>query len=232
MFFSTMETGSLDEIARQMLLSAWSPIVWDGGRRAKAWFSYSDFCALDFDNGEWSTDDAAAMLTKNGMAGIVGTTRSHRLVKDGQPACDRFRIVMPWETRLHDRAAYEQNMARLMTHMPADRACKDGGRFFWPCGHIVFIQDGAPLAWKPFTKPKPSRTAMVDMQLHRVPDWMRAELECGVPIGGRNKTAFRFAIKLKERGFSQDEALGILSCGIDLDRSELAGAISNAFKTT
>lgn len=231
--FTEMGVPTRIALARVIVLTAWSPIVWTGGQRAKANFQHSDFCALDFDDGKWTLGDATTFLLENKLIGIIGTTRSHQKAKDGAPAVDRFRIVMPWAGRILEARTYEQNMARLMAHMPADRACKDAGRFFWPCGRIAFATNGDPLAWLPYAPPPPralSRTAAIDAELRRVPLWMRDELSRGVPPGQRNKTAYRFACHLKQRGFSQRDVEDILVSGIDIDRSELAGAISSAFR--
>ncbi len=229
-FFRETSVPSLAGLARLVTTTAWSPIIWAGGRRASAQFLSSSFAALDFDDGAWTVNDAVQTLVHNELIGLVGTTRSHQKVKDNRPAVDRFRLVMVWETPITDRRAYEQNMARLTTEMPADRACKDAGRFFWPCAEVVYLQAGGRLPWAPYAPAPPRPAAAIDTELRRVPQWMRDDLERGVPEGSRNRTAYRFAAKLKERGFSPDDAAAILGSGIRLDAQELAGVISSAFR--
>jgi len=237
--FNTKQTATIKEIIPGIEKYAWSPCIWQGGRRLKSKFIESYFCVLDFDDGLWTVDNAIDFLTTNNLAGIVGTTKSHQLSKGGGDPQDRFRLVIPWLNPITDLATYEQNMKRVIKNIatdlePADRACSDGARFFWPCRKVVYYRPGKKLSWLPFQKPKPSpRRAQAlrrDTFAKLVPTWMRQQLQSGIIEGTRNKTAYVFAKRLKERGFTCSEAYDELSRYITLDDTELSRTISSAYK--
>lgn len=233
--FTAFEAASGGELAEQCCRAAWSPIIWNGGRRAKVYFSHSHLCALDFDDGRWSVDDAVNALKQRGLAGFIGTTKSHRVSKDGKPATERFRLVLPWDGVITDARTYEQNMSMLVQRLPADKACKDAGRFFWPCKEIVYYQHGTKLEWAPYSVPaprKPSYSATCASQLKQFPVWMENELAGGISVGSRNRTAFRFAAYLKRLGFNERDVFDGFDGRIDIDKAELGQAISSAFRNT
>lgn len=223
---------ALPMLGKEITKHAWSPCVWESGKRAKANFIHADLCALDFDNGYWDISDAKQMLKEQDLAGLIGITKSHQKEKGGEPACDRFRVVMLWEGRISDLRTYEQNMGRLMAHMPVDRACKDGARFFFPCTEIVHIRWGGNLSWLPYQEPKarkPDRSLSHDSSLRQIPSWMEGAIRNVMP-GERNKSVFRFAIRLKERKFSQQETVDFLAAHIDLDRREIERTVTSAWR--
>ncbi len=232
--FVTTDVADIDAFTAYLVTFAWSGCVWRDGRRLRANFVSSDWCALDFDDGRWTVGDALQTLKHNELYGIIGTTKSHQKSKNEAPACDRFRLIMPWNGQITSRDAYEQNMRRLMEHMPVDKACKDAGRFFWPCEEIVHVVEGAALDWLPYEAPKPrvpSRSVIHDASLGQVPQWMEAKLKHVRP-GERNKTAFYIACRLKERGWSQSKIAELLLDHIDLDRREIERTVLSAWSYT
>jgi len=235
--FHQKETASIKAIIPGIERFAWSPCVWRGGRRLKSHFIESYFCVLDFDDGLWTVANAIEFLETNNLAGIVGTTRSHKIEKNGKPAVDRFRLVIPWKNPITDLATYEQNMKRVIASLGvkvADRACSDGARFFWPCKEVIHYRPGAKLGWLPFKAATPSKRQQVairrDKDARLVPTWMRKVLENGIVEGTRNQTAYVFSKRLRERGFTQSETYDELSRYISLDDTELTRTISSAFK--
>lgn len=230
--FQESSVFAFPDLAFFLTAAAWSPVVWKAGQRLKANFLFSDLCALDFDDGRWTVAHAIQMLEANDTTGMVGLTKSHQKSKDGQPAVDRFRVIMPWSSRITDLATYEQNMARLMSHMPVDKSCKDGGRFFWPCTEIVYQRSGEPLDWLPYQAPAPrklSATTQIDRELHQVPQWMAHELT-RIKEGERNKTVFRFSIRLKERGWTVPEIVELMAAHVSLDMREITRTVESAYK--
>lgn len=228
--FQRTDVRSLSEAQQYILKYAWSPCVWDGNIRAESRFLFSDFCALDFDDGKWSVADAIKMLNEKSLCGFVGTTKSHRLEKDGVIA-DRFRIVMPWASRITDLKVYKQNMARLVTHMPADQKAKDGARFFWPCTAVAHYRPGARLDWEALkSEPVRERILVSDKTIdaRMVPEWLKTKLRQTLP-GARNSNTYWAAMRLKERGFIASEAENVISQYINLDRTELARTVLSAF---
>lgn len=226
-FQMSEDVKTLGAVQRYILSYAWSPIVWASGHRLRKNFQFSDLCALDFDDGSWSVQDAIDALETRDLAGIIGTTKSHT------PEAPRFRLVMPWDGRIIDARVYEQNMKRLTEHMPADKAAKDAARFFWPCKEIVYYRPGARLSWLPYTaptpKPKPPK-ALVDARL--TPFWLEKTLKTRGYEGNRNSLVYWCAKRLKDLGFSRDEAETLISPHISLDGSELSRTVLSAFSNT
>lgn len=226
--FQRTDVRSLSEAQQYILKYAWSPCVWDGNIRAKSRFAFSDFCALDFDDGKWNIQDAASMLTQNNLCGFVGTTKSHGVDKGGV-TCDRFRIVMPWASRITCAKTYEQNMARLVEHMPADRAAKDAARFFWACTAVVFYRPGVKLDWVPLKTALPKYRELTKHRI--VPPGILTKLRA-TGAGNRNNMVYWTAKRLKECGLSVDEAEKVIADNIALDRVELARSVLSAFQNS
>jgi hypothetical protein len=54
--------------------------------------------ALDVDE-DMTLAEAKAIFERNNIQALFSTTRSHQVSKNGKPACDRFRIVIPLKYR-------------------------------------------------------------------------------------------------------------------------------------
>lgn len=226
-FLVSEDLRQLGTIQRYILSYAWSPIVWANGTRRKANFMFSDLCALDFDSGEWGIDDAREMLEKNDLAGMIGTTKSHT------PEAPRFRVVMPWARRIVDVKTYEQNMKRITDYMPADKAAKDAARFFWPCKEIVYYRPGEPMAWLPYQKEAPRRVISRELRDARpVPTWIATTLKNQGHEGNRNNLVYWVSKRLRELGFTRDEAESLIAPHISLDGRELSRTVLSAFSNT
>lgn len=206
----------------------WSPCIWTDGKRKKKNFLYSDLVAFDFDSGVWTLDDCIDFVSNIAATwAIIGTTKSHQRDKNGI-TCDRFRLVMRWATRIHDRNQYEQNVSRITRALPADKSTVDAGRLFYPCVNIVYSQTGLAVKALPYTEPVRQGAAKTYFNRDNVPPWMVRELDDGV-TANRHSTAFRFALHLKDRGLDEYRAFDILS-NISIGESELKRTIRNAFK--
>lgn len=218
----------------------WSPVVWQDGKRAKKNFIYAECVALDFDSGKWSIQDCVDVVKMQGTKCIIGTTRSHQREKNGK-ACDRFRLIYPLAKRVTDLKTYEYNVKSIISVMPADSACQDGARFFFPCLCIAYKQDGKAY---PVVPPPSSNTPRAkrgqkaqerveyEKKFKEVPKWMRRELARGIPEGQRNTSAFRFALHLKERGIDTDTAARVLSSIVQpgFTENELHRTIHSAYR--
>lgn len=195
-------TTTHSTIASHITHCPWSPIVWAGGTRSKKNFLGTELAVLDVDN-DWQLADAVDYVRRIEAWCLIGTTKSHT------PEHHRFRLIMRWQRRIEDVSLYEQNLQRFIKTTPADRACGDGARFYFPCREIVYRQNGRALpvlSPRPAPRPTPTYTGSDD-----VPPWMADELRAGIPEGRRNRTAFRFAIHLAERKVAQADAREILA---------------------
>jgi len=192
-----------DQLEQAITRHVWSPCVWAGGVRLKKNFIGSDLCVLDVDNG-WRLNDCIDYLRRIGTWSMVGITKSHT------PAHHRMRIIMRWAKTIEDVTQYEYNLSRFIETTAADVACRDGARFYYPCRGIVYQQNGIDvpvLTQKRAPSPPPGLPKNYDA----VPPWMADELSSGVPEGRRNRSAFRFALHLKQRGVDEGHAREILA---------------------
>lgn len=135
--FNIFPWDDLEIISEVICKHAWSPIIWKGGNRKKINFLRCDYLVLDFDDGTPTMEDAADKFCE--YAHIIAPTKSHQKEKDGKPACDRFRLIVPFAEPVTDRARYEYTAAMITKKVGADKSVKDGGRFFWPCTTIYSI---------------------------------------------------------------------------------------------
>ena len=103
----------LDTLARGIQKCCWSAMVFRNKHRAEANFIQSDLCVLDFDDGETTLSDAVENFFPD-MQHIIATTKSHQLPKGDKPACDRFRVIIPWETTITDLTLLRHNLILLV----------------------------------------------------------------------------------------------------------------------
>ncbi len=120
----------------------WSPIKYREGIRLESHFLGAMVCALDFDGPD--TPLSWARETFKDYDVIIGTTKSHQKPKNGI-TCDRYRVLLWFKEPITELALYKHNMGLLINKHGADKACKDGARFFFPCVEIVESHGGAML---------------------------------------------------------------------------------------
>lgn len=210
--------GPFSNIPNFINKKPWSPIVFKDGRRKKANFLSSSLIALDFDSGEWTLDDAKNFVLARNYSAVVATTKSHMLAKDNKPPCHRFRVVIAAETTtsLDD---FEHTMAKYMDDTPCDKACKDGGRFYYPCRELYWTRfDGQLAKWLvcPYEESVAGREEALgtvdpeDMHnLSTLPPHIWTYIAKGSRTE-RHKVAYVVACELTKRGFSEDEIMALL----------------------
>ena len=201
----TVKRGAFASIPKFLCREVWSPLVWRNGLRSKINFEEASLVGLDFDNGVWTLKTAINFFDDLGVPVIVGTTKSHQKEKDGKPPCDRYRVILLAE-RTTSLADYEYSMRQLMEHVPCDKSCKDGARYFAPCKEIAFVQlEGTPRYWLKALPPKP-RT----LQAYRpgeMPWWIRDWINNGVPHGERHVTCYKVGAELTRIGYPSEEII-------------------------
>jgi hypothetical protein len=240
--WETADTLDLGRIAKCMMLFAWSPSVW-AGRRLKDTFVSCSLMTLDFDDGEMTV--AEAHRTFCDCRHIIGTTRSHQLTKNGNPPCDRFRVVMLFErpiTCIHDYAA---TMGAIRNRYPVDRGVAiNPVVWYWPCTEIISIEPDGEL-WEPVKAVKED-PATIAARLHharaswqklgRLPPVADRYVRLGhMPVGcARNQTIYVVSRKLAELGVSLADTLQMVSdAPVDyrgFERCELEQAVTNGHK--
>lgn len=230
-YFKTVDIGMIRELAHYMIHGAWSPIVWKDGYRKTDNFISSDYLALDCDDGAWTLESAKQWLMSNKLKGIIGTTKSHQIAKGEKPACDRFRVVVPWSTPIINYQTYRANMENILRQIPADKACKDGARFFFPCKKIEYFQDGQGYAWSNF--PAPERRPPCDSyaKVGVIPRFLQDMITNPPGEGSRNTHCFKVAAAMARFNFSEQDAISaVLSMPMTLGDKERINAAKSGYK--
>lgn len=218
-FFRVVNPQNLHQIINVITKRVWSPLVWQGGRRRSDFFMSCDWLVLDFDDGRWTLEDAKTFCKAKSYAYILGTTKSHQIAKGKNPACDRYRLIIPWNGRIKDIRVYKQNILRIASLIPCDPQCFDAARPYLPCKEIVAFSTGSGMPWYDYVAPRkieyPKRAQGI------VPSWLHAKMLTVPAHGERNKHAFQLAMCLARFGFSEDQVINeVLRAPIDLPESE------------
>lgn len=222
---------SVPEITRQkafefMCQRVWSHIIWRDGNRVGDNFIEANYLVLDYDE-RLSIKDVRDQLEVRGLGFVMGTTKSHQKSKNGQPPRDRFRVIIPFKEPITCPLTYRQNMRRFLLEFQSDPQCGDLARCWQPFREIIAYQEGAPMEWKTYRKPRASRYEKSALP----PPWFHAVLKKIPGPGERNAHAFRVAAMLAQYGYSENQILGELTSGkIDLPERELRVCAKSGFK--
>lgn len=212
----------LDRVAICMLNHIWSPCVWREGYRRQDHFEGALFCVLDFDDGELSL--AQAQKSYCDMRGIIGTTRNHQQVKDGVK-CDRFRVLLEFEEPILDLRTYRYNMAMILKGTSADKKCKDGARFFYPCKEIVSIMkdgyyhdviDVVPPEFENFDLPETYQYLPEGF----IPTSILRKFKHAYRTGNRNNAIYGFAKDCWKLGVSEQKIFATIKSQISNEEGE------------
>lgn len=229
--FRAQEISMIRELGHYMLSGAWSPIVWSDGYRKTDNYLSCEYLALDFDDGSWSIEKAKAWMIAGKYKGLIGTTKSHQMPKGDKPACDRFRMVIPFDRPILSYDTYRANMEHILKSIPADKSCKDGARFFYPCKKIEFFQNGQGYAWTNFPKPVPKPINMAYSANGVLPRFLQEMISNPPSEGARNTHCFKVAAAMARYRFSEQDAISaVLSMPMTLGEKERIAAAKNGYK--
>lgn len=139
----TPKSGPLSDFLIDIQKYAWSPFVFKHNyRNSDNWLS-CDFLAADYDLGTPNLVDTIKKLTP--FRHLIGTTKSHQKAKEGKPAVDRFRAILPLEDSITTREEYKRLWERYSLFLPGlDTKCKDLARFYWPIAQTASVDEFAP----------------------------------------------------------------------------------------
>lgn len=208
--------GTLSSLSQSVQVENWSPCLFSGQRRLESEFVGADLAVLDVDSG--MTLEQAQEITRDFSIAIL-TSRNHQKDKRGVTA-DRFRMIIPLESRITGLKDYRATMQALRARFPAaDPQCLDGARLFFPSpGLIVCREEGKK--W-PITAYKPDSEALAP-GMQPVPGhaqegpkgrlW-RSTLEFltfGAPAGSRHAALVKAVGNMREQGYLQEETLSMV----------------------
>lgn len=229
--FHQASINDLNRVVNCLLNLVWSPITWIGGIRRAENFNFSDWCALDFENPEYSLSQAQKDFCD--CTHIIGTTENHQKSKGDASPMDRFRVVIPWSMRITNLACYTYNVSNQIKIKGADQNCADGARYFKPCKDIVSVSsDGfymdvltdVPPYYKQMTSEIFLRNLEEEARRYQItkrfPKYIDNFLKNGAIFSdGREKSCFSTAIYLFGCGFDGEQIFDVLKSA-PFDRSE------------
>lgn len=206
-------TGFIQIEAVEMAMSSgiWAGICWRGGRRKEAEFIFSDVCVMDFDDGQMTLDEAVKTFTD--CEHWIGTTRSHQKAKGDRAPCDRFRVAIPWVSRIDDLRTYKFNMIEMTKRYPVDPQCKDAARLFYPCVELVSVSfDGyrQPVLAPPHGFGKYDSSAAMAPGVRSLPAHVMHWLKWPAKPGQLRATYFKIGAALSQFGHPLPDAIELV----------------------
>lgn len=211
--FTTFEPrmATFSKMAELICTNRYSPIVFKEGKRSEKNFDHADIIALDFDGG---LSIAEAEQRFKDYRYIIAPTKSHQKDKNGQ-VCDRFRVVLFLSERITDLAVYKSTAVKLLQMFPeADRACKDGARYFEPSTRIAKINNYG-LQVEPCSvevkELEPANSVSTDSNKGDLSRLTYQFITFGAPAGEWNSRLLKATIDLQEQGYTIEEAKSLLS---------------------
>jgi hypothetical protein len=137
----------LDQLTDFVTQRVWSPIIWAGGSRGAVKYRCAFWCVLDYDE---TLSKAEAIERLGTLPFLLGPTKNDGVEKVSttgarKPACDRFRVLIPFKHVIWDRDVFEYNMRLAVKQFGSDPLPYDAGRCWQPCKsveHINNLRDG------------------------------------------------------------------------------------------
>lgn len=214
---------------------AWSPIVWRGGVRKEKNFLKAYFAVIDVDNG-MSLKEAINEKFAD-FDCLIGTTKSHGIKGD------RFRVIFRLEKPIYDVNVWRATHEGLIEMFGADKSCKDGARWYYPCKEIVhdaMDRQGITVGHSKVEKcPDPQKTKLQNStstgsaNIKYFIDYIKNPIEKGGKIG-RNDGTYRFGLECVKFGIPYETALTIcLNSGIvakDFQKYQIERQLKHAYQ--
>ena len=136
-----------DEIHTNISNYTWSPTTFKDNYRKSENFISASLMVLDIDS-ELTIEKAHRTLKDLSFTHSITLSKSHQIPKNGQAACDRFRIVIPLKEKITDINAFAATWQYLYRLFPeCDTQCKDPSRYYFESqyGAGILYSDGNEL---------------------------------------------------------------------------------------
>jgi len=208
--WETVDTSQSEVVKRIITTRVWSPCVFRDGYRSKDTFVKSRLLALDFDSPGYSLEQALREWCDT--VHWIGTTKNHQRDKGGI-VCDRFRIVVPYESEITDPALYNYNYTKAsQRYDAADQGTKDTARLFFPCQSVVSVcLDGEMQPIVPLPREYHEEQARIaaakqaKVENRIIPRHIRNAFNLPIPIGKRSNTIYGVSKELSHYGFTYEQ---------------------------
>ena len=200
---------------------------------------------MDVDNkypAEFYYDVERCKKDLEGCTVLIASTRNHLVQKPKEyHAPPRFRVLIPWESRITCPHTYEKSMRYAMEIVEgSDKAGRDSARQFFPSKEVLFSSgDGEKMPVIIATQEEIADAIAVDQYYRQravagpIPGHIVEFLKSGKVFGGsRNTSVYTSSLCLLQKGFTFTEILELVE-NAPFNRSgfssaELKGCIHSA----
>ena len=139
-----------DEIVNLTTTKGISPYKYKDGHRCNDSWIASHAIMLDFDDGKMTVERLLSYQKKWLFNSYVFSSQNHQKEKNGKPACDRLRVIIPLKTLISDLSVWNALKAYFLKEFPElDASCFDIARYFAHGTDEVssFVDDKGFLDW-------------------------------------------------------------------------------------
>lgn len=142
---SQLESVNLtwDDLVTAVTSGGWTPAVYKDGRRASENFVEANMIGIDYDDGNPSLEQARFLFKD--YKHIIYTTKSHQIAKGSKEACDRFRIILFFESTIKNEKDYKKVCNVYKRKFRDDEACHTSARYFAPGKLVSAKEEGKKL---------------------------------------------------------------------------------------
>jgi hypothetical protein len=193
----------------------WSPFIFNNVKRQNTSFKETFYLVYDIDK-NFTLNQALEQLPFT-LIYYIGLTKNHQKIKhrgtkSEQPACDRFRIIIPLESKITDPEEFRNLWYGFKNKygIIVDEQCKDLARFYYPTTTLVKSK-GITLLNERYTASIPSRPVTTVLTAGRkekgkLSRATQSFLLKGAAEGEWHGKFIMAAIDLKEQGYTEEEA--------------------------
>ncbi|MCD4656278.1 MAG: hypothetical protein K8S87_01925 [Planctomycetes bacterium] len=134
-----MVGSHMEYLANLISKNAWSNIIFKGNYRSSANFDRTSFLIIDVDHG--LTINEGIEMFKN-YTHIIGTTRNHQKSKRGEPAYDRYRIVLMLRKHIFSATDYDATWTAFTQNKSCfNNGCKKLFSLWFKCNEIRSVNN-------------------------------------------------------------------------------------------
>lgn len=204
-----------DDLLIEICTEKWTPATFKNAHRTRDNFLYADVLGIDVDD---MLTIEEAMDRLEGYQYIIAPTKNHLKEKHGVIA-ERFRIILFLESRITNEKDYRATWIAASDSLfpEADRATKDGSRYYEPSTHIqVCAREGKKFPVTKWTKPEVNLTVVNDGPQGVLANRTYKFLSELAPAGSRHQELIAAATDAWNQGMPQEKFISLVQKTIEV----------------
>lgn len=220
----TRQMSSLEDVAQVMISRSWASCLWRDGHAKQDHFIEAWGIVVDVDK---NTTLAVAERMIESVDHVIVTTKRHQ---SKETPWDRFRIYLPTWEPIRSSNDYRATVYPLYRAMKADLHSLNSAHHWKPGLKIHSIhQAGRRIPVRHYSPPKqdPFKQIILPGQGKTLAAVIMQNFN---KYGGRQRSCFIAANRLKEGGYNERSAFEYLKTLTDLPQGEINHAVRQAYK--